>query len=126
MAERPRMNFEDWANAAGLLAVGFFLGLATNAALPLLGTEFQYLVILIPVLFGGVFLFIWLTDGLIDRVFVILFGRGTEPARTPKAKRRKPLARLLSLPLPDETERPPSTARPAARNAAFRIQAGPC
>ncbi|MGR3641716.1 hypothetical protein [Alterinioella nitratireducens] len=126
MTERPRMNVEDWANAAGLLAVGFLLGLATNAALPLFGTDFWYVVILIPVLFGGVILLAWLTDGLIDRVFVALSGKGIEPARIPKVTTRKPLARLLSLPLPDETERIPSTAGPAAPNAAFRIQARPC
>jgi len=68
----------------------------------------------------------WLTDGLVNRVFVALSGKGIEPARIPKATTRKPLARLLSLPLPDETERIPSTARPAAPNAAFRIQARPC
>ena len=68
----------------------------------------------------------WLTDSLVNRVFVALSGKGIEPARIPKATTRKPLARLLSLPLPDETERIPSTARPATPNAAFRIQAGPC
>ena len=37
MTERPRMNVEDWANAAGLLAVGFLLDFATGYLRHILG-----------------------------------------------------------------------------------------
>jgi len=50
--------------------------------------------IIIPVLFGGLFLFVLFLDGQIDRIFP----GGVKPASRTEAKQRRPLALLLSLP----------------------------
>lgn len=94
MTNRRRMISGDWTNAALLLAVGFFLGLAGSNMVKLLGTPFWPLVILIPALFGGVVLF----DMLLDRVVNRILPSGLKPATQPKTKERKPLALLFSLP----------------------------
>lgn len=89
------MQMGDWFNGAAILAVGFFLGLAINAIVPLIGTPFWPVALLIPILFGGIFLFDAVLDGLFARIFL----RGVQPARQQQAKERKPLALLLSLPV---------------------------
>jgi len=88
------MRIGDWANGASLLAIGFFLGLAVYYMAQLVGTAFWPMIIIIPVLFGGIFLAQLVLDWIIDRVFT----SGLKPARQPQVKERRPLVLLLSLP----------------------------
>ena len=94
MENRREMQVGDWANGAAIFAVGVFLGLAIYHLAQLVGTAFWPLIVIIPVLFGGVFLLNLKFDNLIDRIFP----NGIKPARKPHAKQRKPLVLLLSLP----------------------------
>ncbi len=94
MRHRRKMQAGDWLNGATLLVVGVFLGLAVPGLVRLAGTDFWPLAILIPVLFGSVFLFDLLLGGLINRIF----STGIKPARRRQGKERKPLVLLLSLP----------------------------
>ncbi len=94
MSNRRRMQLGDWLNGAALLAVGVFLGLAIHNMAQLVGTAFWPMIIIIPVLFGGVFLLVLVFDGLIDRIFP----SGIVPATQQKTKERRPLALLSSLP----------------------------
>lgn len=94
MANRRKMQLGDWFNGAALLAVGFFLGLALDGMIDLVGTSFWPLIILLPVLFGSVFVFGQMFDGLIER----FFPSGIKPAKGAQRKERMPLALVLSLP----------------------------
>lgn len=94
MAIRRKMQLGDWFNCAMLLAVGLFLGLALANMVQLIGTPFWPIIIIIPVLFGGVFLLEWLLDSLVERVF----GLGIKPAPKSKNGHRRPIILLLSLP----------------------------
>ncbi len=94
MSDRRRMRIGDWLNGAAFLAIGVFLGLAADGMAGLAGTAFWPMIIIIPVLFGGVFLFLLFFDRVVDRIF----SSGIKPASRPRTKDRKPLVLLLSLP----------------------------
>ena len=89
------MRIGDWVNGAVICVVGVYLGLAVDGMTELAGTEFWPVIIIVPVLFGGAFLFVLAFDGLIDRIFP----SGIKPASRQHAKQRKPLALLLCLPI---------------------------
>lgn len=95
MSNRPRMEPGDWINAALILAVGLFLGLALSNMIRLASTPSWPLVILIPALFGAVLLF----DRMIGGLFEKIFPSGLRSASISKGKKRKPLALLGSLPM---------------------------
>ena len=94
MGDRRSMQFGDWINAAALLAVGVFLGLAIEGLVQLIGSPFLPQALLTVLLFAGVFLLYLALDALVERVF----NTGVKPARLARKKERKPLALLLSLP----------------------------
>lgn len=94
MSVRRRMQVGDWGNAAINGVIGVFLGVATDGLVQLVTTAFWPLAVVIPFLFAGLFPFIWVFDKLTDRVFP----SEVRPARQPRAERRTPLPRLLSLP----------------------------
>lgn len=89
------MGILDWINTALNLVLGVLLGNVIAGLVQLVATGFWVLAILMPVLFAGLLLFGGLIDGLVDRVFP----SGIRPARKPKARRRLPLLRRLSLPV---------------------------
>ena len=95
MRERHKMQLFDWVIAAGLLAVGFYLGLAVGALLQLDGFAFWFTIIYVFIPFGFVFLFIYFMDDLADRIF----SGARKPAHLKHTQKRKPLALLLSLPI---------------------------
>lgn len=94
MPNRRKMEPGDWFNATAFLAIGLLLGLALANMVPLLGTPFWPVVILIPLLFAGVLVF----DSLLGRLFERIFPSGVRPASHPAPKERRPLGLLLSLP----------------------------
>jgi hypothetical protein len=94
MSDRRKMQIGDWGNGAAILAVGVFLGLAIYNMIPLVGTSSWPLIIIIPVLVGGVFLFELGFNKLVDWIFP----NGIKSAGRSQVKQRKPLALLLSLP----------------------------
>jgi len=95
MTERRRMTVGDWVNSAAMLAMGVLLGLVVHNLSKLVGTAYFWpMLILIPVLFGGVILLDRVVDGLFERIFP----SGVKAAPKPQGKARRPLALLLSLP----------------------------
>lgn len=95
MSERRRMQIGDWINAAFLLVIGVFLGFVVDGILQLATTSFWPLAIILLLMFAGIFLFELLMDKLFSRIFPI----GVRPAHKSQAKKRKPLAIYLSLPV---------------------------
>lgn len=95
MSKRRRMQVSDWVNASINLVIGVFLGIATDGLVQLVTTAFWPLAVVIPLLFAGFFVFIWLFDKLVDRIFP----SGVRPARKPQARGGIPVPRLLSLPV---------------------------
>lgn len=94
MANRRKMQAGDWFNGTALLAVGVFLGLALDGMSDLVGTAFWPLIIIIPVLFGAVFVFAQVFEGMIARIFP----SGIKPAAGHQKNEQRPLALVLSLP----------------------------
>lgn len=92
--QRRHMSVFDWLNAAALLAVGLFLGLAIEKLLQLHGFAFWVTGIGTFLMFGAVILLDWLIEWLFERVFP----SGINPSKKQKAIGRRPLALLLSLP----------------------------
>ena len=92
---RRSMQVGDWANAAVNIVLGVFLGVVIDGLLQLATTAFWPVAVIAPLLFAGVILLERVTDKLIDPIFP----SGVRPARKPRAKGRKPLLRLLSLPV---------------------------
>ena len=94
MSERRRMQIGDWINAGFLLVIGVYLGFAVDGLLQLATTSFWPMVIILLLMFVGIFLFELLVDKLFNRIFPI----GVRSANKSEAKRPKPLTILLSLP----------------------------
>jgi hypothetical protein len=94
MGDRRKMRTGDRVNGAVILVVGLFLGLAIDGMIRLVGTGFWPVAVIILILFRGVFLFELAIEGLFNRIVP----SGIKPASQPKAKERKPLVLLLSLP----------------------------
>jgi hypothetical protein len=88
------MQLGDWLNAATLLIIGVLLGIAIDAMAQLATTPYWPLVILIPLMFGGVLLL----DGLLNRLANRIFPSAIRTVGKSESKPRKPLALLLSLP----------------------------
>jgi hypothetical protein len=93
--ERRSMELGDWGSAAFNVVLGVVLGVLINNLAKLLTTTLWPLAAAIPIFFAGVFFIEWVSDRLLDR----LFPSGIRPASPPRPKRRKPLPRLLSLPV---------------------------
>lgn len=70
------------------------MGFAVDNMFQLGRTAFWPLIFVVPILFAGVFLFVWGFDRLIDR----MFPSGVRARDAKTAKERRPLALLLSLP----------------------------
>ena len=94
MRERRDMQLGDWLNAATFLVIGVLLGIAIDAMAQLATTAYWPLVILIPLMFGGVLLLDGLLNRLVNRIFPIAIRTVGKTQPQP----RKPLALLLSLP----------------------------
>jgi len=88
------MEMGDWFNAAINLVIGILLGSVINDLLQLVASGSWHMALVILFLAAGLFLFIVLSDKLLDRLFQI----GIRPAKTPQAPRPKPLLRVLSFP----------------------------
>jgi hypothetical protein len=85
----------DWGNSAFNVFFGGLIGILINSLAELIAAGFWLMAIAIPLLFAVVFFIEWIADKLVDRIFP----SGIRPAGHTKPKGRKPLARLLSLPV---------------------------
>lgn len=94
MRERREMEVGDWFNAAINLGIGILLGSVIHGLLQLVSSGSWQMALIILFLAAGLFLFMVLSDKLLDRLFQI----GIRPAKTPQAPRPNPLLRVLSLP----------------------------
>lgn len=94
MSERREMEAGDWINSAINIAIGVLLGSVFYGLAQLVAGGSWLMALILLFLGAGLFLFMVLFDKLFDR----LFPTGIRPARTPQAKRPKPLLRVLSLP----------------------------
>lgn len=95
VAVRSIMQFGDWVNTVILVFLGIILGIVIDALMQLLTTALWPVAIIIPLIFAGVLLFGKLFDEILNRIFP----GGIRPARKPQVASRKPLPRLLSLPV---------------------------
>jgi len=93
--ERRRMQAGDWFNAAVNLLIGLLLGSFVDGLVQLVTTGLWLSAVIITLLFGGLFLFMWVFDKVTDPLFSI----GVRPAPKPQVKGRTPLLRLMSLPV---------------------------
>lgn len=92
--ERRRMQAGDWFNAVVSLLVGVLLGSVVDGLVQLVAAGLWQSAMIITLVFGALFLFMWVFDKVTDPLFSI----GVRPAPKPQAKGRTPLLRLLSLP----------------------------
>lgn len=93
MSDRRKMHFIDWLSGAAMLAVGVFLGLAVGEWVKLDGAAFWTTIVYVFIPFGFVFLFIFFSTDLLDRL-----NGAVKPAAVRRWERRKPLALLFFLP----------------------------
>jgi hypothetical protein len=98
MSERRGMEPEDWLSASFNVAAGLFLGLALNGLLQLVVDGFWPLALTVGALSAGAALLLIAFDGLLDKLTDRIFPSGVRPSQSPQKDRRKPIARLLSLP----------------------------
>ncbi len=94
MSERRKMQGFDWFNAAAIVAIGVFLGLAIDGMVDLVGTPFWPLIIIIPVIFGCWYVFYLFLERVSDWLFT-----GRFFVTKQKINKRKPLTLLFSLPI---------------------------
>jgi len=94
MKERREMQVGDWADAAILFLIGLLLGTSVDGLVQLATTAFWPMAVIIPLLFGGLFLLVLVSEKWLDRLFLI----GVRRVNKPKEEGRTPLLRLLSLP----------------------------
>lgn len=99
MSERRNMEPGDWLNAAVNVLIGLFLGVALNGLLQLFADGAWAVALVIAVMAFGAAVFLIFFDGLVGKLFERVFPSGVRPSHSPKAEDRKPIARLLSLPL---------------------------
>lgn len=95
MRSRRSMRVGDWFNGLAILGVGVLIGVIIDMLFQLSGAAFWISAIGAPLIFGGVLFLGTIIDKLIDK----LFPSGFNKPRTSKAKERKPLAIILSLPV---------------------------
>jgi hypothetical protein len=93
--DRRSMEIGDWGNAAFNIVFGVLLGVLAHSLAELFTATLWPLAIVIPIFFAVVFFIEWLSDKLFDRIFP----SGIRAARHSKPEGRKPLMRLLSLPV---------------------------
>jgi hypothetical protein len=77
MTDRREMGFGDWLHAAANLLIGALLGIGATGLIELATSALWPLAILIPLLSAGLFLFEWVLDKAVDR----LFPGGIRPAK---------------------------------------------
>jgi hypothetical protein len=88
----------DWLNAAFLVAIGLFLGLAAHGLAGLASDGAWLVAAGLVVGGGGLFILLLWFDGLLDRAFARFFPGGVRPVSLPSRTGRKPLALLAGLP----------------------------
>lgn len=98
MSVRRGMEAGDWINASVNVVIGVFLGIAVNGLAQIFMTGFWQLAVFIVIVTGVAVLFLFMFDGLLNRVSEQIFPSGVRPAHRPQPEGRKPIARLLSLP----------------------------
>ena len=84
----------DWFTAAINLALGVLLGFVAYGLLELVAGGSWLMALILLILAAGLFLFMVLSDKLLDRLFTI----GIRPANTAGPKPPKPRLAVLSLP----------------------------
>lgn len=94
-SERRSMQVGDWFNAAISVLIGVLLGSAVHGLVQLFTTGFWLTAAMTITLSAVLFLFMELSDKLLDRLFTI----GVKPARKQHAQEKKPLPSVLSLPV---------------------------
>ena len=88
------MQARDWFNAVINLAIGILLGSAIFGLVQLMAAGFWVTALVAILISAGLFLFMELSDRILDRLFTI----GVKPSRVQYPQERKPLLRSLSLP----------------------------
>ena len=94
MSDRHKMQLFDWVIAAGLCAVGVYLGLALAALITIDGAAFWLTVIYVLIPFAFVFLFIYYMNDLGDWIFSGKI-KSSAPARM---RKRRPVLLYFSVP----------------------------
>jgi hypothetical protein len=94
MSERRKMGVSDWISAAFNLLIGALLGSVIYGLVQLVASGLWLMAVILVLLGGGLFLFMFLYDKLFDWLFL----SWTKPARNPQPRLPKPLLRILSLP----------------------------
>ncbi len=95
MSARRPIHEGDWINIVFNLLIGSLLGSAAYGLVQIATTAFWPVALFILIAFGGVFLFEIITDRLFEKVLP----SGIRPARNPDDHERKPLVRVLSMPV---------------------------
>jgi hypothetical protein len=98
MSERRGMEAEDWLSAGFNVVIGLFLGLAVNGLLELIVDGFWLFALIVAVLGAGAAWVLLAFEGVMDRLFERIFPSGIRPSQSPRPERRKPIARLMSMP----------------------------
>jgi CBS domain containing-hemolysin-like protein len=94
-SDRREMQLGDWINVVVNLLIGLLLGSAVHGLVEMVVDGFWLMAVVTVVLFTVVFLFVFVFDKIFDLIFPI----GIRAANAPENRGRKPLARVLSLPL---------------------------
>ena len=94
MSHRRAVDFHDWINVALLVFIGILLGIAIESVYKLIamGAWFIALIVTVP------FLFVFLLEILMDKVFNQFFTIGVRRVYEPKNQKKKPLIVMLSFP----------------------------
>ena len=88
------MRLSDWVNAGVNLAIGVLLGSAVFGLVRLAVDGFWVTAVIAALIFAGFFLFMKVSDKILDRLFTI----GVKPSSVEYPQRRHPLLRRISLP----------------------------
>ena len=88
------MSVSDWKSAGFNLAIGILLGSAVFGMVRLVVDGFWVTAVIAAVISVGLFLFMVISDKILDRLFTI----GVKPSSVQYPQRRHPLLRRLSLP----------------------------
>ncbi len=91
---RRAMGPGDWFNAAAILAIGIFLGIAAHGMMSLAGTDFWPSAVFTVVIFAVLFTGVLTLDKLTDK----FFQEGIRPAKKEREAAARPIGLLLSLP----------------------------
>ena len=93
------MSSEDWLTAGFNVAIGLFLGLALNGLWQLVANGSWLLAAVALAMGVGAALALFLFEGLAARLTRWLFPGGVLPAPPAAGKARRPVLRLVSLPV---------------------------